>query len=148
MSDSSTRATFDHLPTLSTRPDYAPDYTGKRRGTMTAIAWYRPSRSGKGALWLCRCNCGLYEYRRPGTWESRPHPDDTCDICLRAKGPNARQTAPERLRQWMDGLRGLGLTDTEVAWLRDSGSGVDTRGKTAAEIREQIVKCVSDSIRP
>lgn len=138
MNDPKSRPPLDHLPNLSPRPDHAIDYTGKQRGTMTAIAWYRPSRSGKGTLWLCRCQCGVYEYRRPGTWAARPHPDDMCDACLRAKGPNSKVTFPERLQQWLEGLRELGLTEEELTRLQAKDSKVDTRGQTAAQIREQM----------
>lgn len=122
------------------RPAYAIDHTGKRRGKMTAIAWYHPSHSGKGALWLCRCECGLFEYRRPGNWGTKPHPEDMCDTCLRAKGPNARQTAQARLQRWTESLRNLGLTDTEIALIQTLGIDIEIQGKTAAEVREQIAK--------
>lgn len=138
MSDSSKRLTLDHLPRLSPRPAQASDHTGKQRGKMTAIAWARASHSGKGTVWLCRCACGLYEYRRPGTWASKPFPEDMCTVCQRAQGPNARQTAPVRFQQWLDGLRSLGLTDEEITQVQTSGTKVETRNKTAAEIREQI----------
>lgn len=129
---------IESLPELSPRPDYAIDHTGKQRGKMTAIAWYRSSRSGKGTLWLCRCECGLFEFRRPGTWETRPHPDDICEVCLRAKGPNSKVTAQARFQQWTDGLRSLGLTENEIIQVTASGKAIETRGKTAAEIRDQI----------
>ena len=132
------KKTIESLPELSPRPDHAIDHTGKRRGKMIAIAWYRASTLGKGTLWLCRCECGLFEYRRPGNWQSRPHPDDMCDTCLRAKGPISKVTAQARYRQWIEGLRDLGLTDDEITRITASGSKVETRGKTAAEIREQI----------
>ncbi|WP_109514371.1 hypothetical protein [Pseudomonas ovata] len=132
--------TFDHLPDLSPRPVQAVDHTGKRRGKMTAIAWVRASRSGKGTVWLCRCECGRYEYRRPGTWVSKPLPDDRCKICLQARGPNARQTAPRRLQQWQQDMRDLGLTDEEIGLLQAPGMNVDTRGRTVAQIREQLAK--------
>lgn len=131
---------IESLPELSPRPDYAIDHTGKRRGKMTAIAWYRASTMGKGALWLCRCECGLFEYRRPGNWQSRPHPDDMCDVCLRAKGPNSKVTATVRYQQWTDGLRDLGLTEDEITQITASGKAIETRGKTAAEIREQLAE--------
>ncbi|GFM50621.1 hypothetical protein PSCICE_18880 [Pseudomonas cichorii] len=139
MNNSRTRTILTHLPHLSPRPENAADYTGKRRGKMTAIAWYRPSRSGKGTLWWCRCDCGVFEYRRPGTWESRPFPDDMCNSCLKAKGPNARHKAAERLQRWVDGLRSLGLNDADIARIRTSGTMVETKGKTATEIRQQMV---------
>ncbi|GAB7527789.1 hypothetical protein PS3A_01950 [Pseudomonas sp. 3A(2025)] len=131
---------IDSLPTLLPRPENVADHTGKRRGKMIAIAWYRPSRTGKGTVWLCRCECGLFEYRRPGTWESKPHPDDMCDACLRAKGPNSKVTAKARYQQWIEGLRDLGLTDNEVTQIIASGSAIETRNKTAADIREQLAK--------
>ncbi|MBX8474848.1 hypothetical protein K5D38_08685 [Pseudomonas cichorii] len=139
MNNTRTPLPLNRLPHLSPRPENAADYTGKRRGKMTAIAWYRPSRSGKGTLWWCRCDCGVFEYRRPGTWESRPFPDDMCNSCLKTKGPNARHTAAERLQRWVDGLRSLGLNDADIARIRTSGTMVETKGKTATEIRQQMV---------
>ncbi|MBX8608200.1 hypothetical protein K5D65_13430 [Pseudomonas cichorii] len=139
MNNTRTPLPLNRLPHLSPRPENAADYTGKRRGKMTAIAWYRPSRSGKGTLWWCRCDCGVFEYRRPGTWESRPFPDDMCNSCLKAKGPNARHTAAERLQHWVDGLRSLGLNNADIARIRTSGTMVETKGKTATEIRQQMV---------
>ncbi|MCO8169347.1 hypothetical protein NJC40_16395 [Pseudomonas sp. 21LCFQ02] len=131
----------DALPNLSPRPLNAADHTGKRRGTMTAIAWYRASRSGKGTLWLCRCDCGLYEYRRPGTWGTKRFPDDQCQVCQRnAQGPNASDTAPARLQQWTDKLRCLGLSDEEIGQIRAIGANVDTRGQTLEQIREQLAR--------
>lgn len=117
----------------------AADHSGKRRGKMTAIAWYRPSRSGKGTLWLCRCDCGLYEYRRPGTWATKLFPDDMCGACQH-QGPNARDTAPARLQKWIDGLRILGLTTEEIEQISAPGADVETRGKTLDEIREQLAR--------
>lgn len=140
MSPSTTKLTLTHLPHLSPRPEHAADHTGKRRGQMTAIAWSRPSRSGKGTVWLCRCDCGLFEYRRPGTWASKPFPDDLCDTCQRAKGPNARDTFAVRLQCWIDGLRSLGLTDAEISRIQSMGMAVETKGKTALEIREQLTE--------
>ncbi|MBA1201694.1 hypothetical protein G7009_07955 [Pseudomonas capeferrum] len=126
------------------RPDHVADYTGKQRGKMTAIAWCRASRSGKGTVWLCRCNCGLYEYRRPGTWAARPYLDDMCSVCRHAQGPNARQTAPERLQRWIDGLRSLGLADAGIARIQVLGIRVKTRDKTVIEIREQIANALRE----
>lgn len=130
---------IDSLPDLSPRPLNAADHTGKRRGKMTAIAWYRASRSGKGTLWLCRCDCGLYEYRRPGTWGSKRFPDDQCHVCQqKGQGPNARDTAEVRLRQWMNDLLRLGLSDEEIDQIRAPDANVETRGRTLEQIREQL----------
>ncbi|MEE4747322.1 hypothetical protein V2K65_10265 [Pseudomonas alliivorans] len=135
-----TKITLHCLSQLQPRPEHATDHTGKRRGKLTAIAWCRSSRSGKGAVWVCRCDCGLFEYRRPGTWASRVSPDDMCDTCLRAKGPNARDTASQRLQRWVDSLRDLGLTDSEIARIQIPGMMVETRGRTLFEIREQLAE--------
>lgn len=134
-----TRVTIDYPPKLSPRPMNVADHTGKRRGKMTAIAWCRPSRSGKGTLWLCRCDCGLYEYRRPGTWATKLFPDDMCRVCQH-KRPNARNTAPARLQKWIDGLRILGLTMEEIEQISAPGADVETRGKTVEDIREQLAR--------
>lgn len=131
---------MDAPPDLSPRPPNAADHTGKRRGKMTAIAWCRPSRSGKGTVWLCRCDCGLYEYRRPGTWGSKRFADDQCQVCQRkGRGPNARDTASARLQLWTQNLRQLGLTDEEIGLIRAPGANVETRGRTVEEIREQLL---------
>lgn len=140
MTPSKTKLTLTHLPHLSPRPEHAADHTGKRRGQMTAIAWSRPSRSGKGTVWLCRCDCGLFEYRRPGTWANKPFPDDRCHVCQRPQGPNARNTAPVRLQRWIDGLRSLGLTEVEITRIQSLGMRVETKGKTVLEIREQLTE--------
>ncbi|MDY0916980.1 hypothetical protein [Pseudomonas viridiflava] len=135
-----TKITLHCLSQLQPRPEHATDHTGKRRGMLTAIAWCRSSRSGKSAVWVCRCDCGLFEYRRPGTWASRVSPDDMCDTCLRAKGPNARDTASERLQRWVDSLRDLGLTDAEIDLIQRPGMMVETRGRTLLEIRGQLAE--------
>ncbi|RMT81398.1 hypothetical protein ALP40_200077 [Pseudomonas viridiflava] len=135
-----TKITLHCLSQLQPRPEHATDHTGKRRGTLTAIAWCRSSRSGKGTVWVCRCDCGLFEYRRPGTWATRVSPDDMCDTCLRGKGPNARETAPERLNRWVDSLHDLGLNEAEIAHIQAPGMMVETRGRTLLEIREQLAE--------
>ncbi|MBD8577730.1 hypothetical protein IFU04_26180 [Pseudomonas syringae] len=71
---------------------------------------------------------------------TKPFPDDMCIVCEQEKGPNARQTAPRRFQQWIDGLRSLGLTDEEISRIKALKTKVETRGKTAAEIREQLAR--------
>lgn len=141
------RITLDHPPSCPQRPVRATDYTGLRRGRMTAYAWHRASNSGNGTWWVCRCDCGLYEYRRPGTWMSRPLPSDMCEVCLRAKemmrGPNAKQNALERLAAWIQKMRAMGLSDLEITQLRAPGMNVDTAGKTLEEVRAEIAKGVA-----
>ncbi|USW95372.1 hypothetical protein NHF39_00865 [Pseudomonas proteolytica] len=136
------RITLDHPPQTPLRPERATDYTGKKRGRMTAYAWHRPSLAGNGTWWICRCDCGLYEYRRPGTWASKPLPGDMCEVCLRSQemmsGPTSKQRTLERLASWIRRMRELGLSDLEITQLRAPGVDIDTAGKTAAEIRKQI----------
>lgn len=138
------KITLDYPPSSSPRPPQATDYTGLRRGRMTAYTWHRPSCSGKGTWWVCRCDCGLYEYRRPGTWASKPLPGDMCELCLRAKemfrGPNSRQQMPERLAAWIQKMRALGLSDLEIALIRAPGMNVDTAGRSLDEVREQLAR--------
>jgi len=134
------KITLHCLSQLQPRPEQATDHTGKRRGKLTAIAWCRSSGSGKGAVWVCRCDCGLFEHRRPGTWANRMSPDDMCDTCLRAKGPNARDTAIERRQRWAYSLLDLGLTYAEIALIQAPGMMVETRGRSLLEIRGQLAK--------
>lgn len=133
--------TLKHLPQLSPRPTQAADHTGKRRGQMTAIAWARSSRSGKGTVWLCRCDCGLYEYRRPGTWGSRSCPEDMCAVCLQVKVLSGGPTTPQRRQAWADGLRAMGLSEAEIGRIQALGKQVQTRGCSLVEIREQLACC-------
>ena len=73
--------TMDTPPKCKTRPVSAKDYTGMRHGRMTAISWFRPSRNGGKTVWIARCDCGKYEFRRPARWASHPSPDDDPDRC-------------------------------------------------------------------
>lgn len=68
------------------RPDRLPDYSGIRRGRMVAIRFHRQSSgrssgSRKGAIWIVRCDCGLFELRSIERWVKRADRDDCCTIC-------------------------------------------------------------------
>jgi hypothetical protein len=74
------RHTFDAPPKPIGQPqDGAKDYTGIRRGRLVAAYWYETD-SRKGPLWVCRCDCGKYELRRPRTWSKKTE-QDACKVC-------------------------------------------------------------------
>lgn len=62
------------------RPFAATDYTGFRRGYMTAMYWYKSNKT-YGSQWVCRCDCGNYELRRIKSWWSNKTMSDSCVIC-------------------------------------------------------------------
>lgn len=136
------RTTFGNLPRMPERPASAADYAGFRRGRMTACGWFRPSKSEGATLWICRCDCGAYELRRPGTWSSKPYPGDMCEICQRSeemlRGPSSRSRTLDRLATWIDRMRAVGLTDEEIIQLRAPGVNIDTKGRGVSEIRASL----------
>lgn len=60
-------------------------------------------------------------------------------MCLRAKGPSARETAAERLQRVTASLHDFGLTDTEIALIQVSGVMLGLEAKPN-EIRGQLTK--------
>ena len=74
--------TFEAPPLpMMQRPPEAPDYSGFRRGYMVALRYHDSNRSGNGASWLCRCDCGMYELRRVKRWMEKADKADSCRIC-------------------------------------------------------------------
>jgi len=72
--------TFDAPPLpLAKRPYSAIDYSGFRRGNLVAFR-YHGSHSKKGSIWLCKCDCGKYEFRVVGKW-AKKDADDACIVC-------------------------------------------------------------------
>ena len=92
------------------RPIKAPDITGVRRGRMTAVRHYKTAHADKG-LWLVRCDCGLYEFRRWKKWLNHFNALDACSRCDEAHfvrtgeylvtkaGRNYTEVAPKTMRQ-------------------------------------------------
>ena len=74
--------TFDFPPLpLSEKPDNARDYSGFKRGFLTAFRYHGASNGKSGGLWLCRCDCGKYEFRRARRWVESPDAPDACTVC-------------------------------------------------------------------
>ena len=57
----------------------AQDYAGVRRGYMTALRYH--DSNGRGAKWLCRCDCGKYETRLAKKWVKSLSQPDSCSVC-------------------------------------------------------------------
>jgi hypothetical protein len=140
--------TIEIPPRCSPRPKDAVDHTGLRHGRMTAISWFRRSKGKKNkainAVWVARCDCGRYEFRRPGNWLNHPSPEidpDRCEYCRRIdtiknKG-NSKDKMPNRLMAWIRSMRAIGLTDEEIVQIRKS-EGINTKGCTAEKIRASL----------
>lgn len=140
--------TMETPPRCAPRPEDAADHTGIRHGWMTAMSWFRRSQGKKNkarnAVWVARCDCGRYEFRRPGNWLNHPSPEsdpDRCEYCRRTdvvkNSGNSKDKMPIRLMAWVRSMRAVGLTDDEITQVRIAGV-IRTEGVTAEQIRAQL----------
>jgi len=120
---------------------------------MTALWFYKQQDKPRGkSIWVCRCDCGKYEFRKPCKWlrakNQLPSKEpDKCEICKirdrNRQGINTLAstrtavTRPDRLMKWVNKMRGLGLSDMEIADIRRLDI-ISTEGKTVKEIREEL----------
>lgn len=136
-------------------PSDATDYAGLRHGHMTALFWFSPaSKRRSGTIWVARCDCGNYELRRPGTWGNRPSPTDDpdrCEECRRTdvslRGGSSKSKAGDRVLKWAKDMMALGLTADEICQIRATDN-IETKDKTAAEIREALRASQAASEKP
>ena len=138
--------TMDTPPKKRIMPDDADDFTGLRHGRMTAFQYFRASRKGKkkAVVWVARCDCGKYEFRRPGMWDKHQSPEtdpDRCEYCRRADtiGGNSKEKTDKRLSDWIRSMRMIGLSDDEIDLLRRSK--ITIKGLT----KEQIIDLLKAS---
>lgn len=61
------------------RPVWMPDYAGERRGRVVAFCYYH-RRKGKAHVWVCRCDCGNFVFRRFPRW-LKSNGMDCCPTC-------------------------------------------------------------------
>ena len=142
--------TFRYPPSADTeRPAGANDYTGARSGRMQAC-YYVKTKELSGSrfrdVWVCRCDCGLFEFRSPSRWTRKGITDDACEPCRRkaemisAGRPdtagNSKKTMPERLMRWVSQMRGMGFSDDEICAIRRLD--ITTNGMSSSEIRAAI----------
>jgi hypothetical protein len=136
-------------------PEKAFDYQGRRCGRLVACYFHHSLvRSGNRtkAVWVCRCDCGRYEFRQPARWIRKKVQSDCCEICLREREMItksgvplrlSKKYAPARLMRWIGDMRALGLSDDEICAIRQGGT-ISTPGKTADEIRAALNACLSE----
>ena len=114
----------------------------------------RPERVKDYTQWLCQCDCGMYELRRPQRWLKHPSKiddPDRCEFCrlndkLVSGKKTSRDTRGQRLLKWGRSMLNLGLNHDEIVEImqinddpnRLSGSGISTKDCTAEQIREQL----------
>ena len=143
--DGSRRTTWRVMPpVIGQMPSGEQDFAGMRNGRMTAVCWYRPQK--KASIWLCRCDCGNFEARRPGMWDadlpSRWGGNDACTACRNTdaaigRAPKrSRETTSLRRDRWIAGLLALGLSVHEIAAVMQGNT--ETHGLSAEQIRQQL----------
>lgn len=145
------RVTAHAQPAMPVMPDSEYDYTGLRRGAVTAVFWKRKTINGKSSVWVVQCDCGYYEYRiRLNRWLSKADPEtDMCEVCEREKemerGPSSKQTRPERLDRWRNKMKALGLNDSIIE--RIENENIDLAGNlTADDIYKALIEIETPSI--
>ena len=131
-------------PVIGLMPIGEQDFTGMRNGRMTVICWYRPHK--KACIWLCRCDCGNFEARRPGMWDadvpSRWRGNDACSVCRNTDAAigrcakRSRETTSMRRDRWIARLFALGLSVHEIAAVIQTNA--QTHGLSAEQIRQQL----------
>lgn len=145
------RLTFDYPPRAAgSRPPLARDYTGLRCGRMVAGYFHREKENSGGrytSVWVCRCDCGRYEFRKPYKWAKGLKKSDMCEVCEREQEMlsgggfrKSKKTMPDRLMRWAGEMNALGLDDNEICAIRVAG--VDTHGRSIDEIRSDLNGCV------
>jgi len=136
--------TYGKPPKCNPRPEHEQDFTGLRHGRMTAIAWHRTNKKKPSqSYWVCRCDCGRYEFRKPARWAkhacTEDTPQDKCRHCELSKSigkGNKYQSRPGRLLIWVGSMRRLGFTDDGICRIRQFE--ITTRGKNAEQIRKEL----------
>jgi hypothetical protein len=131
-------------PKCRPRPQCAKDFTGLRHGRLVAVCFYKPSP--KGAYWLVRCDCGMYEVRKPKKWEKNPCADinpDRCQFCRHndavVTGGNSKARRRDRLMKWVNSMIDLGLTVDEIGEILQASPGeVETRDCTLDQIQNRL----------
>lgn len=136
------RLTMDAPPRMPERPDWERNYTELRKGRLTALFWFKPRPNRKSSIWVVRCDCGRYEFRfKLCRWLRENCANDMCEICERElemqKGPKSNDRRVERLLDWIEKMRRLGLTDDEITIVHAVGK-VQTIDKTGDEIRHAL----------
>ncbi|MBR9880762.1 MAG: hypothetical protein GYB17_14840 [Gammaproteobacteria bacterium] len=138
------RLTLEVPPRCPKQPDTIRNHTGLRNGRMTALFWVAPTKNGESSWWVVRCACGKYELRKKlGTWPQKYGGNDMCEVCEReqemltgAIPHKSRRTIGERLFRWVESMKRLGLSETEIVSIRQGN--ITTKDKSATEIRHAI----------
>jgi len=90
--------------------DTALDMIGLRAGSMVVLGIAEGTNPKKGAVWVCRCDCGYYEGRKAKALTGPFAHEIACITCtrlakVRIKGSEA--TTPQRRAQAADRLDSL-----------------------------------------
>ncbi|RUR43375.1 hypothetical protein [Vreelandella populi] len=133
------RLTMDTPPLRPKPPARYKNFEGCRSGRLVAIFWWKKTRSGQASVWLVKCDCGRYEFRRQlSRWLKKVDSNEMCEVCEREKEmlsqqKSSRKTSGERTLNWAHKLKALGLTDKEISHVRKLE--IDTKGLSAEQIR-------------
>ena len=104
------------LPPKALMPDTCAafvEYGGHRRGRIMALRFW--GYDGKGeAVFLMRCDCGRYAFRKIVQWASKGQHSDNCGVCEKVVSLSHRNQRRDRSRlrraAWITSMLGAGLT--------------------------------------
>ncbi|HAO01687.1 MAG: hypothetical protein Tp170SUR00d2C46354221_38 [Prokaryotic dsDNA virus sp.] len=137
------RITLENPPPKPKMPATAKDYAGMRNGRMTAFFWFRESPSKTSSIWVVKCDCGRYEFRKKiGRWiKGYKDGNDMCEICERERemltGRTSKENEGKRRLRFIEKMRTKGLQDNDIERLMRLGVGLET-AKTKSEILDAI----------
>ncbi|MDP2128160.1 MAG: hypothetical protein Q8K97_12370 [Pseudohongiella sp.] len=138
------RLTLEFPPRRPPTPESARDYSGRKMGRLTAMFWFCRSKCGESSVWVVRCDCGRYEFRKKlARWLNRGQQNAMCEVCEREleiinkdKG-RSRATSGERTLKWIKAMQRLGLSDDEIMAIR-AKNNITTTNKTLSDIRREL----------
>lgn len=94
------------------------EFQGQRRGRITALHFWGYSGKGK-VVFLVRCDCGRYAFRKIVKWASNADHSDNCGVCEKVGGLSHRNRSRERsgLRRavWIASMLEAGITAEQCA---------------------------------
>lgn len=136
------RITLEMPPLRPKTPVRFKNYEGVRSGRLTGVFWWKKTRSGQASVWLVKCDCGRYEFRKKlGRWLKKSNPKDMCEICEReaemiSQQKSSRKTSGERTLKWASALHEMGFSSDEISFIRKNE--ISTKFLSAEQIRQSF----------
>lgn len=104
------------------------EFQGQQRGRITALRFW--GYSGKGeAVFLVRCDCGRYAFRKIIKWVSKGQHPDKCGVCEKTGSLSlcnkSRDRTGLRRAAWLASLREEGLTEEQCSLIEKYSLNTD-----------------------